>query len=260
MLRPIHRLLHLPLDKFLYHKPTHIDAKFLTKSVFGITGASVALFAFWIAADYQAWIAFGTGGTPPTLSGYWRMTKIRISRLFAKDSLTDSSLLNPIGPKHLDINLPDRTGRRPAVQSRTMPQRQVPQPIDEKVRERLHALPSKYCTEHADILKLDLSHTEGRSTDGIYALENLSGRYAGAKDQILKNEIAHAHPADNSLHVWLSEADAREVVRKGWGERFPLSFVHPGWVFVYAPETTEDVDVIEEIIKAGIAHLTGKKI
>ena len=80
---------------------------------------------------------------------------------------------------------------------------------------------------------------------------------------MLGNELAHVHPAENSLHVWVSPPDAKEIVGKGWGERFPLSslgMLHPSWVMVYAPRNMEEVDVIEEIIRAAIGFLTGEKV
>ena len=44
-------------------------------------------------------------------------------------------------------------------------------------------------------------------------------------------EIAHAHPADNSLHVLLSPVDACTVIEAAWGRRFAVpSMVPPGWV------------------------------
>jgi hypothetical protein len=87
------------------------------------------------------------------------------------------------------------------------------------VQARLHGLPRKLCSQYSDLLRLDLSHTEGKSSDGIYARDGLPRRNVSATDRILQDEIAHVHPAENSLHVWLSQADARKVVSTGWGER-----------------------------------------
>lgn len=258
---PRTQLAHL-LSVLKHHGP---NSRTLTTAALATAGTSLALFAAWVIRDYYAWTAFGTGGTPATPAGYWRMTKIRIARAFAKDDLADGRSLSVIGPKYLAIDLPDRNAAkraRPVSMARTMPQRQVPSatPLAEDVRAAVHALPEKYCAQLPDRLRLDRSHTEGRSTDAIYAKADCPGRKKGAQDRILKDEIAHVHPAENSLHVWLSEPDARAVVAAGWGERFPLTFVHPGWVFVYAPESMDDVRVIEEIVKAGIAHLTGEKV
>jgi len=106
-----------------------------------------------------------------------------------------------------------------------------------------------------------LSHTEGKSTDGLYALEGLPTLNVEAKeDKMLQREIAHAHPADNSLHVRLSGPDARKVMEAGWGQRFPLQFVRSGWTMVYAPRSAEELEVVERIVKAGVAWVTGVEI
>ncbi len=80
------------------------------------------------------------------------------------------------------------------------------------------------------------------------------------KDPILDHEIAHAHPADDSLHVWLSDPDARTVIEAGWGQRFPLTFVKSGWMMVYAPRNLDEVEMVEEIVRAGIAWITGVEV
>ena len=177
--------------------------------------------------------------------------------------MRDTSKLSDDGPKFLHKELPQRRGDRPRIMSRTMPQRQIPDPLDAVVKERLHALPAKFSREHPDVLILDKSKTEGGSTDAIYAKPDLPGRHPSAKNRILGNEFLHAHPAENSLHVWLSPPDAKAVVGKGWGERFPLSamgLTHPSFIFVYAPRSMEEVDVVEDIVKAAIAYLTGKSV
>lgn len=248
---------------FLDRVTAHFNSQSTTANVLTATTASAALFAAWVVSDYHAWKALGTGGTPPTPQGYVRMTKWRLIRAFSFDSLRDPSKLSPEGPSYLNIWLPNRSKSRPKTQSRPMPQRQVPVKLDEAVKHRLHALPKKYCKEHPTLLKLDLSNVEGRSADAIYALPNLPNRHPSATDGMLKDEIAHTHHAENSLHIWLSEADARKVVESGWGERFPLSamgMLHPGLTFVYAPRSMDDLDVIEEIVKAGVAYVTGETL
>lgn len=228
-----------------------------------LIGGTISVAGMWIVHDFRAWKAFGTGGTPPTWAGYWRMTKIRILQAQSGEDMRDASSLSPSATSYLRGELPQRSeSERPKIQSRTMPQRQHPTLIDETIKERLHALPKTLCSAHPELLKLDLSATEGRSTDAIYALQNQSA----AQDRIIKNEIAHVHPAENSLHVWLSEADARHVIDRGWGERFPLSAMgmcHKGFTFVYAPRqesAMEDTVVIEGIVRAGVEFVTGKEL
>jgi hypothetical protein len=231
------------------------------------TALALALSLAWVLSDFRAWKSFGTGGTPPTWAGYWGMTKIRFNRLllFGKDDLTDPTPLSVGGPRYLDANaIGTREGDRPKIMARTMPQRQVPyrrDDIDLGVPERVSNMMSKFAARHSEILELKPSKTEGGSTEAIYAKLDLPTIKEEAKtDRILTSEIAHAHPADSSFHVWLSEADAKTVVEKGWGLRFPLSFVDKGWVMVYAPRTMAEVDVVEQIVKAGIGNVAGVKV
>lgn len=242
----------------------NIDARSATTVAAATVGTLTALTSAWVIRDYNQWISFGSGGTPPTPSGYWRMTKLRWRAYWLDDDMRDASKLSTAeGPKCLTKPLPQREGGRPKILARTMPQRQQPAPLDPAVKERAHSIPSRFCAEHPDILVLDLSKTEGRSTDAIYAKPDLPGRHPSAKDKILGNELAHVHPAENSLHVWLSGPDAKEVVEKGWGERFPLSAMgmcHPSFVMLYAPRSMGDVEVIEGIVKAGVEYVAGAKI
>lgn len=226
--------------------------------------STIALSVVWLINDYFAWVNFGTGGTPPNLVGYLKITKLRILRALSGDDLKDHSPLSLEGRSYINSDLPRRHGPRPKIVPRTLPQRQHPAPLDPAVSARLQALPKKYAERYPTLLILDKSVTEGRSTDAIYAKPELPGRKSsGAEDHILGHEIAHVHPAENSLHVWLTEADAKKVVATGWAERFPLSslgMVHKGWTFLYAPRSMDDVDVIEGIFKAGIAHVTGEEV
>ena len=242
----------------------NIDARAATTTALATVGTLTALTSAWVVRDYNQWVSFGSGGTPPTPSGYWRMTKLRWRAYWLNDDMRDASkLTNAEGPSNLTRALPQREGEPPKILARTMPQRQRPEPLDSQVKERVHSIPKRFCAEHPDILVLDLSKTEGKSTDAIYSKPDLPGRHPSAKDKILQNEIAHVHPAENSLHVWLSGPDAKEVVEKGWGERFPLSAMgmcHPSFIMVYAPKSMADVDVIEEIVKAGVQYVAGVKI
>lgn len=191
------------------------------------------------------------------------MTKLRIGQIFSRDDLTDATpLSSSAGPSYLDAGtLPVRAGARPPIVSRTMPQRQVPYKpgvVGPGVAERTATLAATFAARYPDVLDLRPSRTEGYSADGIYAHESLPTVNAECgRQKLLGTEIAHVHPADGSLHVWLSEADARIVVEKGWGQRFPLPFIPRGFVMVYAPRTMEEVDVVEKIVRAGIAWVSG---
>lgn len=222
-------------------------------------GASLSLL-LWAINDYWAWISFGTGGTPANIHGYLRITNFRIKRFFTFDSLKDASRLSGNGRRYINKPLIRREGQPPKIISRTLPQRQYPEPLAANISARLHKIPQSFVAKYPELLRLDKSVTEGHTTDAIYAHTNLASREGGAHDLQLGNEIAHVHPAENSLHVWLTEADCKTVVSAGWGERFPLAslgMIDQGWTFLYAPRTMQHIDVIEEIVKAGIQNVTG---
>ncbi|KAK5653621.1 hypothetical protein OQA88_8650 [Cercophora sp. LCS_1] len=189
------------------------------------------------------------------------MTKFRLNHLLSGPDLLDPSPLPTTGPSYLSSPLPPRAGGRARIMPRIMPQRQVPEPIEPSTRVHLQSLVSRLAAEHPGMLEAKPSHTEGRSTAGLYALAGVPTLNIQARDdKQLAREIAHAHPADNSLHVWLSGPDARKVIEARWGQRFPLSFVNSGWTMVYAPRTDAEMAVVERIVKAGVAWVTGVEI
>lgn len=239
----------------------------MNRTAFTSIALAFTLSLSWLLKDFYAWKSFGTGGTPPTWTGYWRMTKIRISRmlLFGTDDLRDASGLSGEGPRYLDpSSLSIRQGSTPRIVSRTMPQRQVPykpKEVQPGVSGRLESLITTIAAKYPDRLELRPSKTEGGTALAIYAKRNLPTIKDIAKtDQILGTEIAHVHPAEGSLHVWLTEADAKTVVEKKWGIRFPLGFVDKGFIMIYSPRTIEEVEVAETIVKAGVANVTGTKV
>jgi hypothetical protein len=86
------------------------------------------------------------------------------------------------------------------------------------------------------------------STDALYARADIPKLNPIAQKPFytIDREIAHVHPQDRSLHVWLSDADAKAVVEKGWGERFVVKFAPSGYVMVYAPRNEDEVKILEK--------------
>ncbi len=196
------------------------------------------------------------------------MTKVRFNHLRSGDDLTDTSALSTSTLRYLpdDFSSKKRSGARPKIMARTMPQRQhrlSRSEVEPGVEDKVASMMKDFQSRHSDLVVLAPSKTEGRSTDAIYAnksLDTLNPIVLEPRNKLLDGEIAHAHPAEGSLHVWLSQADTKTVVENGWGLRFPLEFVDKGWTMVYAPRTMEEVAVIEEIVKAGIGWLTGVSV
>ncbi|KAH8195309.1 hypothetical protein TruAng_010532 [Truncatella angustata] len=185
------------------------------------------------------------------------MTKLRIKALLDNDDLLDTSVYSKSGQAYL-IDLPIRATRRPKLMPRILPQRQVPERVlSTASQSRLHNIVTSLAAAHPEVFEVKPSHTEGRTTEGLYARRDLDTLNPIARDPILDHEIAHAHPSDDSLHVWLGDRDAAQVVEKGWGQRFCLPFVNKGWVMIYAPRNLEEVEVVEQIVKAAAQFITG---
>jgi len=82
-------------------------------------------------------------------------------------------------------------------------------------------------------------------------------------------EVSHIHTnTDYSAHVVLSPRDAAKVIRAGWGQLHALSGVSlfgktavpPGYVMLYSARSDDEVDILIEIIKAGIGFMTNASV
>lgn len=67
------------------------------------------------------------------------------------------------------------------------------------------------------------------------------------------------------MHMTLHPTDAKLVLEQRWGERHPLArghrlayFVPESFLMVYAPHNDSDIDVLMEIVKAGVWFVSGK--
>ncbi len=72
-------------------------------------------------------------------------------------------------------------------------------------------------------------------------------------------EFAHIHP-DGSLHVALPPARAKEAVEASWAEPHPIVCMMgmDGMVMLYTPRSTEELDVIFELIVDSYNFVTGR--
>lgn len=71
--------------------------------------------------------------------------------------------------------------------------------------------------------------------------------------------VAHIH-FDGSLHATLPHHRIPDAESAGWIERHPYAGVRPGfeaYVLVFAPRTSEEVDVIFDLILEGLSFVTG---
>ena len=87
---------------------------------------------------------------------------------------------------------------------------------------------------------------------------------------VAQGEIGHVHP-DLSIHLCFSEADAKAIMEKGWGERhrlarkapwyyvrgkYPMG-VPPTWVLIYGPRDEAEFEVVKSFLTASAGFMTG---
>lgn len=85
---------------------------------------------------------------------------------------------------------------------------------------------------------------------------------------IARGELGHVHP-DLSVHLYLSPADARVIIEKGWAERHRLSVPETSWVknkyaiastylMIYGPRDEAEMEVLRVILENSIRFMTGQ--
>ncbi len=74
-------------------------------------------------------------------------------------------------------------------------------------------------------------------------------------------EFAHIHP-DGSLHVTLALDRAEQAIAAGWAERHPIAehIGIPGLVLLYTPRTSDELDVILQLIVDAYNLVTGRSL
>ncbi|KAK3336727.1 hypothetical protein B0T19DRAFT_437455 [Cercophora scortea] len=211
-----------------------------------------------IRNDYLNFLKLGPGGTPPTPTGYARLTWYRLF------TLRDPFSPPPRDPKQLPSTgilykrpLPYRPGPRPVVAG-LAPQRQLNQPGSLHAYNRLRAAiealtaqtPQKFVTATSCLEK------HGFALFSRHPV-NVCGN----------GEVCHIHTSDRSMHMNLHPDDIKEVLEKGWGERHPMAW--KGWVrapvpttftMIYAPRDESDLRIVCKIIEAAIWYTTAEQV
>ncbi|KAK4129491.1 hypothetical protein N657DRAFT_630370 [Parathielavia appendiculata] len=211
--------------------------------------------ALLIHNDYLNFLKLGPGGTPPTPSGYARLTWYRLFTL--RDPFT-APPRDPTQQPATGIlsNLPYRPGPRPIVAG-LAPQRQLNQhgslPASTALRAALESLcarvPDKFVTATSSMEK------HGFALFARHPL-NVCGN----------GEVCHIHTSDRSMHLNLHPDDIKEVLDKGWGQRHPMAWdgliqspLPRTYTMIYAPRDENDLRIVCRIIEAAIWYTTAEK-
>lgn len=168
--------------------------------------------------DYQNFLRLGPGGTPPTLAGYASLAWYRLFAL--RDTLSppapslSTALARPARGVLPAQDLPYRPGPRPVVAG-LAPQRQLDQHGPHASFDALRRTLSRLAADHPDRFGVATSCLE-RHGFALFARHpvNVCGN----------GEIFHIHSSDRSMHMNLHPDDIGEILRKGWGERHPLTW------------------------------------
>jgi|SRR5882757_5327975 len=207
--------------------------------------------AGWVVRDYRGWLALGPGGLPHTARGWLTMAALRAST-WRVDPFDTAGFT---GTGHLAGPLPERAGPRPEVAHYPIPHRQLDQlpgpgfVSDLTIASFVAARPA---------LTVRKSYFE-KHNDAAFAG---AGVPVHADGQVSGGELGHLH-ADGSLHVVLAPADAAAAIGRGWGQLHPAAGRAAGlpatYVLLYAPRGPEEVTVVERLLDAGAAHVTGSR-
>lgn len=231
--------------------------------------------AFLILAyrDYQAFLALGAGGLPHNAIG-WLINALVLrplalsysSRLYVGDYPNN-------GASKAIANLPKREGKRPTAAG-IVPHRQMTDQATKSMMEPLRQIMTALVDdpEFSGKLEIRKSHYELHN-DALYVLPSLleNDKELPVTARVAKGEITHVHP-DRSIHVYLSAADARVLIEKGWGERHRLSRTWPFWMgwrqnllglghtylMIYGPRDEEELEVAKCIMREGVRFMLGK--
>ncbi|KAK3341401.1 hypothetical protein B0T25DRAFT_340982 [Lasiosphaeria hispida] len=208
--------------------------------------------------DYLNFLKLGPGGTPPTFTGYARLTWYRLFTLrdpFSPPPRDPTAL--PSAGILSQRPLPYRPGPRPSVAG-LAPQRQLNQPGSQQAYNQLRSsietltarLPQKFVTATSCLEK------HGFALFSRHPI-NVCGN----------GEVCHIHTSDRSMHMNLHPDDIKEVLEKGWGQRHPMAW--KGWVrapvpttftMIYAPRDESDLRIVSKIIEAAIWYTTAEQV
>lgn len=130
----------------------------------------------------------------------------------------------------------------------------------------------KNIVEHnPTLLEAKISHYE-KHNRALYVKPDVLSSPTNVPEAALvaQGEIGHVHP-DLSIHLCFSEADAKAIMEKGWGERhrlarkapwyyvrgkYPMG-VPPTWVLIYGPRDEAELEVVKTFLTASAGFMTG---
>lgn len=196
------------------------------------------------------------------MQGYLKVRRWGLYLLYKRQNLLDPSPIPDTGVSYIKPQkTPNRVGDRPTLTRWTLPQRQVLDKITPGAATALQNLMQEFASTapYSSSIETRPSKTEGGTGPAIYVKPDV--KTINPVAQKIFYEVAHVHPSENSLHVYVSPLDAKLVMKRGWGQRFPVTWLAPpSWIMVYAPRTEEEVEIVREIVRAAVCFAVGENV
>jgi hypothetical protein len=223
--------------------------------------------------DYNRYLSLGPGGLPYNIWGWLFITIFLRPFTISRKNTTNVSEYPSTGADPVITSLPRRHGPRPDV-GEIAPQRQLTQNISKTMQTKLQEVFDDVLAKNGDIIERRLSHYE-KHNPALYVNSTLmeSGSLQiPFTARVAQGEIGHIHP-DGSFHLYLSPADARVVIEKGWAEKHRLATqswllggkegvfgVMPTYLLFYGPRGEGEAEVMGKILRRGVEWMTGREV
>ncbi|KAK0653768.1 hypothetical protein DIS24_g5745 [Lasiodiplodia hormozganensis] len=239
------------------------------------TGVVFGALLWWGVRDYREFLALGPGGVPYNVLGWAAITLLIRPFALSKAAATRTADYPPAAGAHADVAaLPPRAGPRARVGG-IAPHRQLSQHPPESMRESIHNLFANAAAQNPGLLETKTSLYE-RHNDALFVSDQLLGNAEAVglphTATASRGEIGHPHP-DLSIHLYVSPADARVLIEKGWAERHRMSVPANSWskaipifrrigdtfLMVYGPRNEEEMVVLQTILQNSIRFMTGRE-
>ncbi|KAL1633241.1 hypothetical protein SLS58_011176 [Diplodia intermedia] len=215
--------------------------------------------------DYRAFIALGPGGVPHNALGWAAVTLLIRPFALSKAQATatddypqgdEEGMTREGGKAHADVlALPARRGARAEFIRNLFANAALQNP---------HLLETKKSGYERHNAALFVSAKLLEDAEARKSLPHAAMASSG--------EIGHPHP-DLSIHLYVSPADARVLIEKGWGERHRMSVpagslatkvipifgrIADTFLMIYGPRDEEEMAVLQTILRNGIRFMTGR--
>ncbi|KAK2055754.1 hypothetical protein LY76DRAFT_618347 [Colletotrichum caudatum] len=249
--------------------PLHTLAALSRNPVLATVLASVSTSVLvWAVRDYRAYIALGPGGVPHNIAG-WLYVTIGIRPFALSKAHATWTGDYPDEGAHDEVEaLPPRKGDR-AQLGGIVPHRQLTQHAPERMREYIDNLFANAVAQNPTLVESKTSLYERKNSALFVRPAVLASPARPVTARTSRGEISHHH-GDLSVHMYLSPADAKRAIAKGWAERHRLARprgtlfsdryrVADTYLMIYGPRDDDEMDALAVFLRNAIRFMTGSE-